>query len=352
MGLTDKIDAHKAFWRGEGPCLILIPAPEPQNLPPYRLQFEDPRLMWEAQRARARAVVNWPTDGIPTIRANLGVVFMPAILGQEFHLVDDQMPWPGRPLDEDTIRRAADVDVSQSDLMRRAEALYELYRESGESEIAAYLPDTQGVFDVAHLLYGHALFTEILDESRQNWVAELMEICLDLYVRVSRHMKAMLGEEAGTMIHGHGTAQGVYFPHGGARVSEDTAILLSPETIATWIMPYVERALRAFGGGFVHYCGRHEDLFAQLCRSDPVLAIDVQPGMHDTHWLLERCAESDTVLYSATPAEQGESWRAFVRRLAGWVRETGARCIIRPQVYPDTRAECHAMQEMWHELTV
>ena len=65
--------------------------------------------------------------------------------------------------------------------------------------IAPYLPDTQGVFDLAHLLYGDKIFTAMAgEEAEQGWVLELLEICLDLYLRVTRCIKEMLGEPANT----------------------------------------------------------------------------------------------------------------------------------------------------------
>ena len=116
-------------------------------------------------------------------------------------------------------------------------------------------------------------------------------------------------------------------------------------------MPYVERAAAAFGGAFFHYCGRHDALFEQLCRSPYIRAIDVQPGMHDLPWMLEQCAESDTVLYSGVTAQNGEDWRAFTERVGGLIRQTGARCILRPGAFPATRDECAVMRDRWQELT-
>ncbi len=351
MTKSEKMKLHSTFWLGEGPCLLLIPAPVPENLPPYHLQVEDPELMWVAQRDCARAVLDWPTDGIPTIRPNYGVVFLPAIAGQKYSLQGDQMPWPGEHLTRDAIRRIREIDLAQTEMMQRAARIYEYYRTSGETEIAAYLADTQGIFDIAHLLWGNDLFTALLDESQHDWVTELMETSLDLYVRASRHLKRLLEEPLDQMIHGHGTPQGVFFPHGGVRVSEDTAILLSPDSIAEWVIPYAERALATFGGGFAHFCGKHENLFVQLSQCGIVRAIDVQPGVYNVRWLLEQCAATGTVLYSAVAGEPGEDWRHFVTRLATHINETGARCIIRPQVVPETREECAAMLDLWHELT-
>ena len=370
MVLEDKKQQHEAFWRGEGPSLILIPAPErpdeaegealgdswgtPSALPgsaTYAECFADPQLMWESEIGRARAVQDWPTDGIPTVRPNLGVVFINSIAGQGYLLQDGQMPWPGDPLKEAAIRAVPGIDVDEAELMRRAEEFYTIHLASDEEDIAAYHPDTQGVFDTAHMLYGNPIFCDVIDPSRREWVNELLDIYLDLYLRVSRRLKMLIGEDTEWMIHGHGTEQGVYFPHAGVRVSEDSATLFSPETVADVIMPYVVRAAEPFGGAFAHFCGRHESLFEQLCASPLICAIDTQPGMHEAQWMFERCGESGTALYSRVAAQPGEGWEAYTRRMAGLVREAGARCILRPMVYPTRRNECAAMRDLWHELT-
>ena len=352
MSIDSKRKLHEKFWLGDGPSQILVPAQRSAqyDVEGYRRRFEDPRAMWDAEMRRARPILDWPTDGIPTVRPNLGVVFVPAIGGQGFEIREGQMPWPGAPLDRAAIRAIAEVDVASTKLMRLATEFYEIHRAEGGDQVAAYHPDTQSVFDVAHLLNGKGLFYEVADDPE--WVHELLGLCLDLYLRVSLHLKVLLDEPAGSMIHGHGTAQGIWFPDAGARTSEDTATLLSPRMIDEYVLPYAERAVRPFGGGFVHFCGHHRALFERLCASPLVRAIDLgNSEEYDCRWLLERCAASGTVLYSRIAAEPGEDWRAYVRRLAGLVRETGARCILRPMVHPDSREECAAMRGLWHELT-
>lgn len=154
------------------------------------------------------------------------------------------------------------------------------------------------------------------------------------------------------MIHGHGTSQGVYFPNAGTRMAEDTAILLSPATIDRFILPTIQRGAALFGGTFVHFCGKHKPLLERLCRLDEVRAIDLgNPEMYDTRWVLQRCAETKTVLYSRLAVDSGEDWQHYIRRLGTWVRETGARVVLRPIVFPADREQCRVMIDLWHELT-
>ncbi|MHC4574114.1 MAG: hypothetical protein ACYS76_08280 [Planctomycetota bacterium] len=185
---------------------------------------------------------------------------------------------------------------------------------------------------------------------------ELVQICLNLMVRAVRHVKQLIGEGENWMVHGHGTEQGVYFPSVGIRISEDSPAMISPEQIDRFVIGPIEWCAKEFGGAFMHYCGKHEYFFEWLCRCDGVKAIDLgNPESYDTRRLFELCAETKTVLYSRVAADEKdkskEDWESYVRRLAELVKDTGARCILRPLVFPQGRDECAAMLDLWHELT-
>lgn len=365
MTTAEKIEKHRAFWEGEGPSLILMPPGRDMNeiwqvqiydTKEYRERFYNPEKMWEAEMERARPVVDWPSDGIPTIRPNLGVIFVPSMAGQSYEMREGQMPWCGEPLTPEKIRASRDIDVTETELMRLATEFYRIHSERGDAEVAAYQADTQGIFDIAHLLYGDAIFYDIMDEKKAAWIDELLDICLDLMVRAARCVKELIGEEKNWMIHGHGTEQAVYFPNVGLRISEDSPAMISPEMIDRFVIPSIEKCAEEFGGVFMHYCGRHEYFFERLCRCEAVRAIDLgNPEMHDTRRLFELCAETGTVLYSRVALEEKEinerDWQGYVRRLARLVKDTGVRCILRPLAFPKSQEECGAMRELWHELT-
>ncbi len=185
MTYVEKKQAHARFWQGEGPSLMLIPAAQSDtyDLDDYPRRFDDPLLMWESEMRRARPLCDWPTDGIPTVRPNLGVVFVPSIAGQGYKVQPDQMPWPGEPLSRDVLRAARSRSVEDAPRVRRAAAFYAHHSTHGATDVAAYLPDTQGIFDIAHLLYGEDIFFDLADDPA--WVEELLGICNDLYTRVS-----------------------------------------------------------------------------------------------------------------------------------------------------------------------
>jgi len=165
-------------------------------------------------------------------------------------------------------------------------------------------------------------------------------------------MKAAADEETTTMMHGHSTPQGLYFSTAGARIAEDTATLLSPRMIDEIIVPSVEKCIAAYGGIFLHYCGRHEYLFKRLVALPGIKAVDLgNPEMYALDDLMTWCADTDTVLHSRLPAEPGETWRAYLERIAGAARRAGTRVALRPLVFPDSRSECADMRDCWHEWT-
>jgi len=369
MRIQEKIERHKRFWHGDGPCLILTPPGRDMNeiwqvqiynTSNYQERFYDPELMWESQMSRSRPVVDWPTDGIPTVRPNLGVIFIPSLAGQEYVIREGFMPWCGEALSVEKIRKAREKEVADAELMKLAAEFYRIHKEKNapnrHREVAAYQADNQGIFDVAHLLYGDAIFYDLMDQGKWAWIDELLDISRELMVRATRYVKQCIGEEKGWMIHGHGTEQGVYFSDAGLRISEDSPAMISPEQIDRFVIGSIESCADEFGGVFLHYCGRHEYFFERLCRCEAVRSIDLgNPEFYDTRWLFELCSKTGTVLYSRVAALEKENkdgnWRGYIERLAGIINETGARCILRPLVFPQSRDECAEMLDMWHELT-
>ena len=301
---------------------------------------------------RARPVVDWPTDGIPCVRPNLGVIWIPAMAGLNYFLPEAAMPWPGEPLSRAAILEARVEQIVTSETMRLAEGFYAMHHDSGEEQIVPYHADTQGVFDIAHLLYGEELFYDLPNPDCESWIRELLDISRAFYTQATLHIKDLLGEPAVSMIHGHGTSQGVFFPTAGGRSSEDTVTLISPDMIERVVLPQISKTAETLGGIFAHFCGKHPTLLEQLCRMDMVRAVDLgNPEYYDTRAVMETCAATGTVLHSRIAAMPGETWQAYARRLATLVRETGARVILRPLVAPHSRDECRAMLQFWHENT-
>ncbi|HBG26541.1 MAG: hypothetical protein A2Y10_01090 [Planctomycetes bacterium GWF2_41_51] len=352
MNTEQKKQLHKDFWQSKTSCLIFIPSAQmvQYDTDNYEQRFYDPQKMWDAECKRATAVLDWPTDGIPAIRPNLGTIFIPSIAGQDFVIRDGQMPWPGEHLSIEQISEIRNIDIGSTQVMNLAEKFYEINNKKGSRQICTYMPDTQGVFDILHLLLGDAIFYELADKKEK--IKELLHIITEFYVKVSLKLKKCMGEDAGSMFHGHGTQQGLYFPNAGVRLSEDTPTLLSPSMIDEFVIPYMRQAAKPFGGAFVHFCGKHDYLYDKILECDFVKAIDLgNPEMYDTHHLLDKCAKTNTIFYGKLANMEKESWKQYLTRIANIIKDTGAKCVLRPTVFPDSIDECKKMYDIWHELT-
>lgn len=357
--LRERLEIQRRFWRGEGPSLLFVPQSDPSfatgeaalySLDTYPERFHDPALMYESERTRAEQMLDWPTDGVPTMRPNLGTILVPASAGQPYEVRRGAMPWSGEALSREEVRALRGAAIEKAELFRRALAFYELAAENDKA--IPYQADGQGVFDIAHLLYGDQLFLELATEGEEEWIEDLLEVSLDLFLRATKAMKIAIGEPPGEMVHGHATPQGLYFPGAGTRISEDTATLLSPAMIENRIAPVMRRSAEPFGAAFVHYCGNHRELFEMLCAAPWCAAIDLgNPEVYDFAHLANEAAGTGTVLHSRVASEGEERWREYITRVATVIRETGLRAVVRPVVYPETREECREMLAIFHELT-
>ncbi len=315
MTIEQRKQQHIDFWNGRGGSLIFIPAAGifQYDVNDYRRRFCNPSAMLDSEIDKAAMVIDWPTDGLPAVRSNLGTIFIPAIAGQDYMINDGQMPWPGGHFSVERIEAAANIGINDSEVLKLALELYGILKKQGRKDIFAYHPDTQGIFDILHLLRGDELFYEMSDERNAKQTHRLLDAVTELYIKVSKLLKAAIGEEGSRMVHGHGTPQGLYFPNAGVRLSEDTATLLSPSMIDEFVVPYMRKAAAPFGGAFVHYCGRHQHLYDAVTACDFVRAIDLgNPEMYVTTQLLDRCAQTGTVFYGKLAANEGEIWQDYM----------------------------------------
>ena len=213
-----------------------------------------------------------------------------------------------------------------------------------------YLPDTQGVFDLSHLIVGTDLLYLLADRPKQ--VLEIQERSLQLFLRATGLFKELLGEESGSMVHGHGMPIGVWFPDTGARISEDSATLISEDMIREFCLPFIRRAARPFGRLFMHFCGHHPGFLKMLCRMEEVSTLNLgNPEMYELEELFDLCGESGTVYFGHLLAMPGEGGESYLERLAALLRRRQTRLILVSDYHPRGGQEKAALVRRWHDLT-
>jgi hypothetical protein len=363
---------HEEFWRGEGPCLLLFAQPHLARGRPYRchdlvVQHRDAAKNLEERLTEIEPHLGLVDDGIPTFRADLGTTLLPSALGLDVKLQPELHPWLAGHLTAQELLGLPSPILPASPPASRAPGggppgeigfAVELYRlllrRQGEGAVSAairpYVPDTQGVLDLAHLILGTDLFVLLADRPQD--ADALLDRCLELFLAGTRLFKELLAEGPSSMVHGHGMPVGVWFPGTGARISEDSATLLSEQMIRRFVLPGIREASRPFGRLFLHFCGHHPGFLRLACELSEVSTVNLgNPEMYDLEEVFALCGRTRTVYLGHLPLGAEEDGEAYLERLAALAGRHGTRLILVSDDHPADAAEKRALIERWHRLT-
>ena len=248
------------------------------------------------------------------LRPNFGTVFVPSIFGLKYKVPKDTFAWITSHLTKDEIKKFKIPHLSEVGMMKRAIEYLQFFKEKLPEWIYIYLPDTLGPFEIAHSVYGHNIFYEIYDDP--NFIHYLLDLCTELYIQVTDKLKKIIGEERESCYHGHALVRGIYMRNGGTRISEDSATLLSPEHIDEFVIPYDRRALEAFGGGFVHYCGKHDYLLESYLQLEKVRAVNLgNPEMYEFDSTMQKFLNYGKCYFGLWPKEDKETLEEYIYRM-------------------------------------
>ena len=324
----DRIELAKlrqaAVWRGETPepCPICFNAPltsEQEAIPDanYREAFYDADRMLCSQVRGACRAANARSDAVPSIRANMGTGTLAACMGLEQLIFEDKMPWLQERLTRGQVAELSADDIRVQGTFERGLDHMRRFRQVMGDSLAVYCMDTQGPFDLAHLILGDDLFYALSDDPPL--VHHLMEVCLELGIRAHTWMKEINGEPLGAHCHG----SRLYAENMGIRICEDTTALLGPDAMREFALPYARRLARHFGGAWVHYCGRNDHLTEAVLEIPEIRGINFGhvPGHQHDHPFerdMQRCLDAGKVYAGYWPRREGETGPDYLKRLHEW----------------------------------
>lgn len=297
-------------------------------------------------------IVQYYDDGIPTLRPDLGTTLIPSSFGLELFMQENAHPALKQhlPLEEfpDLIRNWKQEDLLRGEIPLALEYLSGL--EDRHNDFRLYVPDTQGVFDLAHLLLGDDIFYVLMDNEKL--AVKILDFCREVFIKATMLFKTHLGETAASMFHGHGMLRGIWFPHCGARISEDSCTLLSPSQIEKFCLPQIRKALSPFGTGFLHFCGHRLDFLEMVCRLSEVSVINLgNPEKFVIEDLFRICGTTGTVLFQHFNKNSDENAFDFLDRVAELCSKYHTKCIL---IYPDPPQDREMQKQIvkyWHKLT-
>jgi hypothetical protein len=295
------------FWR---PQNISVPG---KNYD-MKEQFYDKEKMLFAHLEEIEECAENAFDAPLCLRPNFGTIFIPSMFGLKYKLPKDTFAWITSHLTKDEVKKFKIPHLSEVDMMKKAIEYLQFFKEELPEWIHIYLPDTLGPFEIAHSVYGHNIFYEIYDDP--NFIHYLLNLCTELYIQVTDKLKKIIGEERESCYHGHALVRGIYMRNGGTRISEDSATLLSPEHIDKFVIPYDRRALEAFGGGFVHYCGKHDYLLESYLQLEKVQAVNLgNPEMYEFDSTMQKFLNYGKCYFGLWPKEDEETLEEYIFRM-------------------------------------
>lgn len=277
-------------------------------------QFYDSALMLHSHLEEIEECCDKSFDAPLCLRPNFGTIMIPAVMGSGYRVFEDAYPWITEHLTKEQLYKYDSDNIKNKDMLKRAKEYLAYFKDSLPEWIHVYLPDTQGPFDIAHLVSGDDIFYKIYDEP--DFVHYLMELCTDVYINVTKELKEVIDEPPDSCFHGHALARGIYMRNGGVRISEDSATLLSPDQIDEFVIPYVKKALDAFGGGFIHYCGKNDYLLDCFLAMNGVNAVNLgNPEKYEFTGTMQKFIQNNKCCFGLWPAEENETAEQYIQRM-------------------------------------
>lgn len=229
--------------------------------------------------------VDLPDDAPYCLRPNLGVTIIASMFGAELRLLDDNMPWvkplPGGP---DSIHALVDAPLPElsAGLLPRVLDQYAFFRDAlvdypnCRAAFQLTLPDLQGPFSIAELLWGTDIYLAFFDypdllKAVQSKITDLM---LLVYERLKGEVRDNFGPD-----YQYQHATGV---RGKLLVRDDSAINVAAHHYRDFLEPYNARLAAELGEIGIHFCGDGQHQAKNMLSIAGLTCLDLgQPGMMD-----------------------------------------------------------------------
>ncbi len=216
--------------------------------------FKDKEVLVEYQvRGMEWHLKNIPDDYVPYIMPWHGTGIVPSMFGAEIHYPDNKADDPsikGPCLSSiDDIAKLKVPNPYKDGLMPLVLDIMDYAVKYTDSPVG--LTDMQSPLDCATLMAGHSnLCLWMYDDPAA--VKALFDIITETIIVNVKAQKKVTGDS----LEENQGLQGVWAPKGiGIWLSDDDAVLLSPEFYEQFEVPAVSRIFKTFGKGILHYCG-------------------------------------------------------------------------------------------------
>lgn len=344
-------ERQSAIWHQEEPDYLPIllsdgETPELEGFTHWTLkeQFYDKEKMLLEQLKGLLGTAKAHSDAQLSIRVNFGVGIVPSIFGlQPIFLQEDQMPWfMGHLPKERIISLEIPDNLREYGLMPRIIEYLEYFKSLLPKGINIYCFDTQGPFDIAHLIRGNQIYTDLYDDP--DFVHHLMRISTRIYIESTKLFKDLVGEPFDSGYHGT-----LYMGNGGVRLCDDSSINLSPRLFREFSLPYIKEALAPFGGGWVHFCGDGNHLLDMYLDLQEVKGLNFgNPEKYDYEKVMKKIISKGKFYVGYVPRREGESLRDYFERILSPLETKGG--LILQMERRKGEPSARKVLDLWHYL--
>ena len=341
-----------AIWQGKAadslPILVEATArPEKSKFPDYNLKecYYDREKMLISHLWQMIGYADSRSDAVPSIRANTGVGTVATVFGCTNRVFEDKMPWVTEHLGlEEAL--AVEVDnVAARGVMPMVLEYMEYFHEKLDGRGYVYCSDTQGPLDVAHIVRGDGLLTDLRDEPEK--VHMLLEKCSQVIIEAVKAMKEVVGEPLDRGYHDGS----MYMGAGGVRICEDTTTLLSPRDVREFAVPYTRRVCAAFGGGWVHFCGTGGHVMEALLEAPEVKGFNFgNPELFDDGQVLRTLTGRGKFYMGIWHRSEGESLENYFRKALQPLDGKAIGIILQPVLAEDEQNQPEEVIQLWRRL--
>ena len=294
------------LWNGKPlpyiPCVVHPPAAETDWIRyPFTECWDDVEKHFITVLESVYHGVLLKDDRLYQLVPSYGVVNIPELFGVPSHISDAGNSMSEGLNDAGRVREVVArgvPDFARHPHNRKIEDFYDFAKavlascEKLSRAVHFTLPDTQGPFDLACLVWGRDILYALHDD--EELVSRLLDVVTDAYIAFSRHHKTRIGIPMNREYH----VCGLKLVRGGVRICDDSAVLISGDHYRRLAAVQNARAYAPFEGGWAHYCGNGNHILDAVLDTPGVNALHLgNPDMHDFVDVMRKCAKRGTVLY-------------------------------------------------------
>jgi len=229
-----------------------------------RERLLDPEKFLKAQLTEIDDQLALEGDFVPCLCPAFGVINIPAAFGCEVIWHEDNFP-SVKPLPLADPHEVCDIlpPAMSSGVMGRILDTTRTFMEKTGGRFPIRLTDIQGPLDSAALIMGHTGFLAAL--RTHPWEAHhLLQMITDFTVACAKAQREVVRKSGGEFVP---SLFQPWMPDGfGISVSNDACVMISADEHNEFCLPYLDQISSAFGGLFIHSCGRWLHQIPSLAR--------------------------------------------------------------------------------------